>query len=100
MNQDALITVETPIFQKNPLSEIAERHIEHLRSLGTLKPEHELSAALVIRLAMLAGHATKGYAAAQLFRELREAIADLPVPEADEDTDDLAAELEALVYGS
>jgi hypothetical protein len=97
MNQDALITVEIPGLGKSRLNEIAETHIAFLRDAGVLRPEHELGAALVLQLAAIAGATTKGYAAAQVFRELREAIAALPQIEPDPDNpDDLAGELEAL----
>lgn len=100
MSQDALITVQLPPMPKNALTEKTEAHISRLRTLGLLKPEHELMAALVLHLATIAGATTKGYAAAQVFRELREAIAALPTPtEFAGPVDDLAGELDALTEG-
>lgn len=96
MSQDALITIEQLGLPKSRLTEVAEHHLARLRDLGVLRPEHELAAALVLQLAAIATATTRGYAAAQVYRELREAIAALPAPEVEPDSDDLAAELEAL----
>ncbi len=98
MNQDALIPSGIAGMPKSGLAEVAEKHVARLREMNVLRPEHELSAALVLHLAQIAGMTARGYAAAQVARELREAIAALPVPEEpDEGEDDLAAALEGLV---
>lgn len=96
-NQDALILVDLPGMKENPLTKQAEAHIQALRAAGVLKDEHELSAALVVRLATIAGNTVKGYAAANIFRELREAIDALPqIEAADDDITALAEYLESL----
>lgn len=82
--------------KENPLTNKAEAHIEALRAAGVLTDEHELIAALVIRLATIAGNTHKGYAAANIFRELREAIDSLPKIETTADATELAAYLEGL----
>lgn len=55
----------------------AQNHIDQLRTAGLLGPEHALACAIVLDLAQLAGTA-KAYAAAQVHKELREAMAQLP----------------------
>lgn len=98
-NQDALIRVEYPGMKENPLTKKAESHIQALRAAGVLNDEHELIAALVVRLATIAGNTFKGYAAAQIFRELREAIDALPKIEEEDDISSLAEYLESLGHG-
>ena len=59
------------------LEAAAQAHIEQLKAAGLLGPEHALACAIVLDLAQLASHA-KAYAAAQVHKELREAMAALP----------------------
>lgn len=99
MSQDPLI--EPAIVPRGPnrLQQIAECHIQALRDGQVLKSEHELTAALVVHLATIAGQTVKAYAAAQIARELREAIATLPMPDTNSSGGELAAYLESLGYG-
>lgn len=55
----------------------AQAHIQQLKDANLIGPEHALSCAIVLDLAQLASHA-KAYAAAQVHKELREAMASLP----------------------
>lgn len=99
-SQDALFVPDPGQSKANRLVVVTEAHLQLLRDKNVLRAEHELLAAAVLHLATIAGSTTKGYAAAQVFRELREAIAALPTLTTGEDEDDLAAELESLGHGT
>lgn len=81
------------------LSRMAGEYLATLEDAGLLEGPHKLTAALVRHLAVVADRTSRGYAAAQVAREFREAMALLPViagPASDEVTDVVGAILADL----
>ena len=92
--QEPLIHVPVPGLS-SPLYRPASEHVDRLRAAGKLAGLAEVSAQLVLTLAQAAATA-RGYAAAQVLREFREAISLLPtLDDADELDQGAADELDA-----
>lgn len=96
MNQDALIPFNPTRPEDSDLYKAAERHVQHLRDRGLVTPEHELMAQLVLHLARSAAGQTKAYALANIAKELREAIGQLPGDQATDPFDALTQHLAGL----
>ena len=65
---------------QHPLVVAARQHIAGLAAKGLLTEDHQLTCAMIEHLAGLAA-SSKAYAAAQVAKELREAMASLPSEE-------------------
>lgn len=89
-----------PLFDVGPpgagtIETAARHHLDLLRKRGLLQAEHELLANLVVHLARVTDRTTKGYAVAQVAKELREAIEALPAEQGGDPWDELAAHIAA-----
>ena len=82
--------------ESSPLFTTAQAQLAAKRDRHGFQPEHEILAEVILQLARSAATAGKGYAQAQIAKELRECIAALPGDAASDPFDQLGQHLERV----